>query len=61
LGFSVAVLAVAIWVKERSINLLSVFEEQGAYAGSMSTSCTRRGIAVSENRRWSDEPHGDKR
>jgi hypothetical protein len=42
------VLAVTIWVNERSINSLSVFEEQAAYAGSRPTPCTRRAIAVSE-------------
>jgi hypothetical protein len=39
---------VTIWVNERSINSLSVFEEQAAYAGSRPTPCTRRAIAVSE-------------
>jgi len=42
------VLAVTIWVNERSINSLSVFEEQAAYVGVRPTSCTRRAIAVSE-------------
>jgi N-acyl-L-homoserine lactone synthetase len=50
------VLALAIWVNERSINSLSVFEECGLQADPMHRPRWRY-----PNRRRSNKPHGGKR